>query len=100
MVLESLEALGGTVPSMLEPILLELEGGRYLGPILLGVLAFLLAVRRPGDTRGGNSGRCSGCSGSSSGSSGFRGGGGGGIKDSDVGKSTEKAGAYRGSTRV
>ena len=36
--LDALESLGDNIPFTLEPILLELEGGLYIGPILLGDL--------------------------------------------------------------
>ena len=37
-----LEAPGYTVPFNLDPILLDMEGGRYVGPILPGVLKDLI----------------------------------------------------------
>ena len=39
---------------MLEPILLNLEVGRYVVPILQRPLSYLLAGRRPGGNSGGN----------------------------------------------
>ena len=54
------EAPGASAPSSLEPILVDLEGGRYIGPILPASLSDLIAVRRPagrsapkGDSGGG-----------------------------------------------
>ena len=44
---EVAEALGASVPFSLEPILVELEGGRYIGPILPAALADLVSGRRP-----------------------------------------------------
>ena len=41
------EAPGASVPFSLEPILVKLEGGRYIGPILSAALADLVAGRRP-----------------------------------------------------
>ena len=41
------EAPGARVCFSLEPILVELEGGRYIGPILPASLADLVAGRRP-----------------------------------------------------
>ena len=41
------EAPGDSVPFSLKPILVELEGGRYTGPILPAALANLVAGRRP-----------------------------------------------------
>ena len=41
------EALGASVPFSLEPILVELEGGRYIGPILPAALADLVSGRPP-----------------------------------------------------
>ena len=61
--LEVEEALGASVPFFLEPILVDLEGGRYIGPILPASLANLVAGRRPagrsapkGDGGGGGDG--------------------------------------------
>ena len=53
---EALEAPGPNSPFTLDLILLELEGGHYVGPILLGPLEDLLARCRLG---GGNSGSSS-----------------------------------------
>ena len=41
------EAPGAIVPFFLEPILVEMEGGHYTGPILPAALADLIAGRRP-----------------------------------------------------
>ena len=41
------ESPGGSVPFSLEPILVELERGRYTGPILPATLADLISRRRP-----------------------------------------------------
>ena len=41
------EAPGARVPFSLEPILVKLEGGRYIGPILPAALVDLVAGRRP-----------------------------------------------------
>ena len=43
---EVVEALGASVPFSIEQILVELEGGHYIGPILLISLANLVAGRR------------------------------------------------------
>ena len=78
--LESLDAPGCQVPFSLEPILAELEGGRYVGPILLLALGDLVSRangRCDGGGGGGSSGSRSNCGGS--GSSGGNGGGGGGA---------------------
>ena len=45
--LEVVEALGVGVPFSLEPILVDLEGGRYIGPILPASLADLVTGSRP-----------------------------------------------------
>ena len=53
------EAPGASVPFSLEPILVELEGGRYIGPILPDTLADLVAGRWPAGgsaAKGGGSG--------------------------------------------
>ena len=42
-----MEAPGASVPFSLKPILIELERGRYIGPILPASLANLVAGRRP-----------------------------------------------------
>ena len=61
---EDLEAPGSNTPFTLEPILLELDSGCYVGPILPGILADLLAGRRPGGgDRSGGGGISSGGSG-------------------------------------
>ena len=44
---ETLEAPGAKVPFSLEPILIYLEGGHYVGLILQGSLANILAEWRP-----------------------------------------------------
>ena len=44
---KALDAPGGNVPFSLEPILVELEGGRYMVLILPVPLVDLLVVRRP-----------------------------------------------------
>ena len=41
--LEVEEAPGSSVPFYLEPILVDLEGGRYIGPILPAALADLVS---------------------------------------------------------
>ena len=69
MALESLDASGCQVPFSLEPILAELEAGRYVGPIPLTALEDLVS-RANG--RGGGSG---GGGESGGGSSGGNGGG-------------------------
>ena len=40
---EALEATGAIIPFSLNPILVELESGCYVGPILMGPLVDLLA---------------------------------------------------------
>ena len=62
------EAPGASVPFSLEPILVELEGGRYIGPILPDALADLVAGRRPAGGSAPKGGGGSGSSGSGSGS--------------------------------
>ena len=64
---EDVGALGSTVPFSIVPILLELQCGIYVGPLLLEKLAYLI------------SGRCRGGSGS------------------DVGGGKSSGGAYNGS---
>ena len=66
---EVVEAPKDSVPFSLEPILVDLDGGRYMGPILPGSLEDFLVGRR---AEGGNS-------------SGGGGGGGGDAKQSKVG---------------
>ena len=73
---EALEAPVATVLFKLYPILLKIEGGSYVEPILPGALMDLLADKRPFGTK-------------------FRGGKGGGAE-----KSAKKDGASRGSVRV
>ena len=74
--LEALESPGATVPFTLDPILIKLESRRYVGTIILGVIADILVGRRNDDTRGNDD--------SSS--------GGGGGKGSGAGRSGDKAG--------
>ena len=52
---EVVEAPGASIPFSLEPIMVVLEEGRYVGPILPGPLADLLAGRRAAG--GGGRGR-------------------------------------------
>ena len=55
---EALEAPGDNVPFTLDPILLELEVGRYVRPVLPGTLSDILVGRRPvgsSGSRGGGS---------------------------------------------
>ena len=57
---EVAEATGDTVPFYPEPILVNLEGGRYIGPIFPASLAKLVAGRRlegGGAPKRGGSGR-------------------------------------------
>ena len=69
------EAPGDSVPFSLEPILVEMEGGRYMSPILPASLSNLITGRRPagggtpksGDSGGGGGGDGGGSSGGSSG---------------------------------
>ena len=49
-------AAGATVPFSLEPILLELEVGRYVGPLLPLPLEELVSGRRGGSNDGGSNG--------------------------------------------
>ena len=76
------EAPGASVPFSLEPILVELEGGRYIGPILPAALADLVSGRRPegGSAAKGGGGGGNGGNGGGGGSGGGGGGGGGGLK--------------------
>ena len=53
---EDVGGSGATVPFLVEPILLDLEGGRYLGPLLPGILAELVSGRRIGSGGGGSGG--------------------------------------------
>ena len=82
--LETLDAPGCQVPFSLEPILAELEGGRYVGPILppaLGDLVSKANGRGGGDgdgSCGGGSGNNGGGSGGGGGNRGCSGGNGGG----------------------
>ena len=41
---KALEALGANAPFLLEPILIDIEGARYVGPILTGPLEDLLTI--------------------------------------------------------
>ena len=56
-----------TVPFLVEPILIDMEGGRYMGPLLTATLAEIISTRRDG---GGGSGRRNGRGGGSGGVSG------------------------------
>ena len=85
--LEVVEALGGSLPFSLEPILFEMEGGRYIGPILPASLANLVKGRRPAGWSAPNSG----------GGGGSGGDGGGGIRNN---KPSPKVAATGGSARV
>ena len=69
------EAPWASVPFSLEPILIKLEGGRYIGPILPAALAELVAGRRPA----GGSAQKGGGGGGGSGGGGGGGGGGSGC---------------------
>ena len=53
---EVLEATGAMFPFTLEAILLELEGGCYVGPILPGVIVYILAFRRTDSNIGAGGG--------------------------------------------
>ena len=82
--LEDIGAPGATAPFLLGPILIYMEGGRYVGTFL-PVLVDELVIGRRGDSggssEGGNRGVGKGCgrsSGGSGGSSGGRGSGDGG----------------------
>ena len=79
--LEDLGAPGATVPFLLEPILLELEGGHYVGPILPMPLAGLASGRRGGDSSGSGGSRKVGKGDVHSGGGGGRYGGKGGGAD-------------------
>ena len=84
-----------SVPFSLEPILVKLEGGRYIVPILLAALADLVAGRQPAGgsaPKGGGGG-----SGGSNGGGGGSGGSGGGHK---IKNSQPMVAASGGSTRV
>ena len=67
------EAPGASAPFSLEPILVELEGGRYNGPILPASLADLVTGRQPSGGSAPKGGGGSGGGGSDGG------GGGGGV---------------------
>ena len=71
---KALESPGTNTPFLLDPILVDLEGGRYVGPILTVPLADLLAGQRL-DGVCGNSGGGRGNSGDGNGSSGNSGSG-------------------------
>ena len=73
--MEVVEAPRASVPFSLEPILVKLEEGRYISPILPASLADLVAGRRPA---GGIDPRSNGVSGSGGGSGGGNSGSGGG----------------------
>ena len=92
------EAPGASVPFSLKPILVELEGGRYIGPILPAALADLVSGRRPagGSAQKGGGGGGSGSGGSDGGGSG--GGGGGGAQKQKT--SQPMVAALGGSTQV
>ena len=80
---ESLEAPGSNTPLSIYPILLELEGGCYVGPIFPGPFADLLVILSPdedGSNVGGGSGSGSGGGNGGGRGSGSGGGGGGGVK--------------------
>ena len=60
---ESLDALGCQVPFSLKPILADLQGGQYVGPILptaLGDLVYRARGRGDGDRGGGGGSGSSG----------------------------------------
>ena len=87
--LEALEAPGVNIPFTLDPILLKLEGGRYVVPVLPGPLSDLIAGRRPGvDSAEGSSSRGNGND------DGRKGGGGGGGVAATVTK-VEASGGVR-----
>ena len=54
--LEVVKAPGANLPFSLEPIMVNLEVGFYMGPILPGPLAYLLAVRQAEDVNGSRGG--------------------------------------------
>ena len=71
---EALEATGANYPFAPDPIPVEINGGSYVGPTLLGPLADLLAgLRLAGSGGGVRSGICG------SGNGGISGGWGGGL---------------------
>ena len=91
---EDVGATGETIPFSLEPILLKLEGGHYVGPLLPLPLADLVSGRRGG----------SGGTGGGNGSGGNRKGEkeegcGGGIGGGSGGGSGEYGGKSRGAVR-
>ena len=53
---EVVEAPGASAPFYLKPILVEMEGGCYMGPILPGTLEDLFAWRRETDGNGSGGG--------------------------------------------
>ena len=87
------EAPGGSIPFSLEPILVELEGGRYTIPILSASLADLTTGRQ---IEGGSAQKGGGDGGSSGGGGGSNGGG-GGISSK---RPLPKVAATEGSARV
>ena len=75
---ETLEALGANTHFSLEPILVNIEVGQYVGPSLPGTMANLLAGLRPSGGGGGGGGGSSGDGGGSGGTGKSVGNGGGG----------------------
>ena len=77
--LEDVGAPGATVPFLVEPILLKLEGGRYVEPLLTDTLVELVNERHGGDgiigDASGNSDRGGDGNGVGSGGNCSRGGG-------------------------
>ena len=94
---ESLDAPGCQVPFLLEPILVELEGGRYVGPIHPPALGDLVS-RASGRGGGGSGGRSSGGDGGSGG--GVDGGGGNGGGGGGATANKRKSSATGGDARV
>ena len=97
---KALEVLGANAPFSLDPIVFEIEGGRYVGSILPVPLLELLAVQRlyRGDgNRGGGSVRGGSDGNGGDRSSGGRSSGGGGRVSTVKGK---KVGAPGGDARV
>ena len=108
---EAVGATGSTVPFLVEPILLKLEGGRYMGPLLPATLAELVSGMHGVYGRGGGDGNSSvsggDVNGVGSGGGGSRGGesscgrrnigrGGGAVQ----GGTSVGTGGSRGATRV
>ena len=86
---EDLEEPGANTPFSLEPILVDLEGGRYVVLILSVIRVDILAGRRTAGSGGvGGDGRSSGVD------------GGIGLGGSSTALKSQKFGASRGSTRV